>query len=42
MMTEVRKQSEEIDPVRAREYFKGLLGKGFREWTHEGKLLIWT
>jgi hypothetical protein len=31
MMTQVRKQMDGVDPVRAREYFKGLLGKGFRE-----------
>jgi hypothetical protein len=32
MMTQVRTQREGVDPVRAREYFKGLLGKGVREW----------
>jgi hypothetical protein len=31
MMTQVRKQREGVDPVRTREYFKGLLGKGVRE-----------
>jgi hypothetical protein len=32
MMTQVRKQRDIVDPVRAREYFKGLLGKGVKEW----------
>jgi hypothetical protein len=32
MMTQVRKKREGLDPLRAREYFKGLLGKGVGEW----------
>jgi hypothetical protein len=32
MMTQVWKQRERVDPLRAREYFKGLLGKGVGEW----------
>jgi hypothetical protein len=28
MMTQIWKQRERVDPLRAREYFKGLLGKG--------------
>jgi hypothetical protein len=32
MMTQVRKEREEVDPVRAREYFMELLGKRVREW----------
>jgi hypothetical protein len=30
MMTKVWKRKERVDPLRAREYFKGLLGKGGR------------
>jgi hypothetical protein len=33
MMTQVWKQRERVDPLRAREYFKGLLGKGVGEWS---------
>jgi hypothetical protein len=32
MMIQVWKQRERVDPLRAREYFKGLLGKGVGEW----------
>jgi hypothetical protein len=32
MKTQVRKQRHGVDPLRAREYFKGLLDKGVKEW----------
>jgi hypothetical protein len=32
MMTQVWTQRERVDPLRAREYFQGLLGKGVGEW----------
>jgi hypothetical protein len=32
MITQVWKQREGLDPLRTREYFKGLLGKGVGEW----------
>jgi hypothetical protein len=32
MMTQLWKQRERVDPLRAREYFHGLLGKGVGEW----------
>jgi hypothetical protein len=31
-LTKVKKQTKEVDPVKAREYFKGLLGTGNSEW----------
>jgi hypothetical protein len=32
IMTQVRKQRDGVDPVKAREYFMGLLGEWVKEW----------